>query len=95
MRAGRLIRMNTDPRLGTVERDLADVYREYIEQCGDDPGCAVMKAEAEKQLAALLAERSSPAPAPRCPSCDRVMGNREAVEQGSCNDCYGGAWSPA
>jgi len=32
--------------------------------------------------------------APRCPYCDRVMSNREAAEQGACNDCYGGAWSP-
>jgi hypothetical protein len=25
---------------------------------------------------------------PRCPYCDRVMSNREHVEQGACNDCY-------
>jgi hypothetical protein len=37
---------------------------------------------------------SEPPPAPRCPYCDRVMSNREAAEQGSCNDCYGGAWGP-
>lgn len=32
--------------------------------------------------------------APRCPGCDRVMSTREAVEQGACNDCSGGAYDP-
>ncbi len=32
--------------------------------------------------------------APRCPYCDRVMSNREAIEQGACNDCNGGAYWP-
>lgn len=27
----------------------------------------------------------------RCPYCGRVMSNREAAEQGACNDCHGGA----
>lgn len=32
---------------------------------------------------------------PRCPHCGRVMSNREAAEQGACNDCHpGGAYSP-
>jgi hypothetical protein len=31
---------------------------------------------------------------PRCPHCDRVMSNREATEQGACNDCSGGAYDP-
>jgi hypothetical protein len=31
---------------------------------------------------------------PRCPGCDRVMSQREAAEQGACNDCNGGAWLP-
>jgi hypothetical protein len=25
---------------------------------------------------------------PECPYCHRVMTNREAAEQGACNDCY-------
>lgn len=29
-----------------------------------------------------------------CPGCGRVMSRREAVEQGACNDCSGGAWDP-
>lgn len=37
---------------------------------------------------------ADPPPAPRCPTCDRVMSNREAIEQGACNDCNGGAWDP-
>jgi hypothetical protein len=32
--------------------------------------------------------------APRCPGCGRVMSNREAAEQGACNDCSGGAYDP-
>ena len=32
---------------------------------------------------------------PRCRGCGRIMSWREADEQGACNDCYGGAWSPA
>lgn len=39
-------------------------------------------------------ESSEPGGAPRCPYCGRVMSNREAAEQGACNACYGGAWSP-
>ena len=39
-------------------------------------------------------ERKSRSEAPRCPYCDRVMSNREAAEQGACNDCNGGAWDP-
>jgi ribosomal protein L37AE/L43A len=31
---------------------------------------------------------------PRCPGCGRVMSVREAVEQGACNDCSGGAYDP-
>ena len=31
---------------------------------------------------------------PRCPHCGLVMSNREALEQGACNDCSGGAWDP-
>ena len=25
---------------------------------------------------------------PRCPYCGLIMSNREAAEQGACNDCY-------
>lgn len=35
-------------------------------------------------------ERSKGYEAPRCPNCYRVMSNREASEQGCCNDCYDG-----
>jgi hypothetical protein len=31
-------------------------------------------------------------PSSRCPGCGLVMSNREAIEQGACNDCYGGAY---
>jgi hypothetical protein len=35
-------------------------------------------------------------PAPRCPSCGLVMSDREAVEQGACNECHpGGAYDPS
>lgn len=34
------------------------------------------------------------AAAPKCPSCGRIMSNREAAEQGACNDCSGGAYDP-
>jgi len=30
---------------------------------------------------------------PRCPGCGRVMSDREAGEQGACNDCYDSAWA--
>jgi ribosomal protein L37AE/L43A len=39
-------------------------------------------------------ERASRREAPRCPSCGLVMSNREASEQGACNDCSGGAYWP-
>lgn len=42
----------------------------------------------------LQPDQVTPREAPRCPSCDRVMSDREAAEQGSCNDCYGGPYSP-
>lgn len=29
-----------------------------------------------------------------CPGCGRVMTRREAIEQGACNDCSGGAYDP-
>jgi ribosomal protein L37AE/L43A len=29
-----------------------------------------------------------------CPYCGRIMSNREADEQGACNDCNGGAYDP-
>jgi hypothetical protein len=29
---------------------------------------------------------------PVCLGCGRVMSNREAAEQGACNECNGGAW---
>ena len=35
-------------------------------------------------------ERSKSYEASRCPNCHRVMSNREAYEQGCCNDCYDG-----
>jgi hypothetical protein len=37
----------------------------------------------------LAPQREGP---PRCPGCGRVMSDREAAEQGACNDCNGGAW---
>lgn len=30
----------------------------------------------------------------RCPGCGQVMSFREENEQGECNECRGGAWSP-
>lgn len=33
---------------------------------------------------------TGPREAPRCPYCGLVMSNREAAEQGACNECYGG-----
>lgn len=45
---------------------------------------------ASRELGAVV---GPPAP-DRCPGCDRVMSRREAVEQGACNDCSGGAYDP-
>jgi ribosomal protein L37AE/L43A len=38
------------------------------------------------------AEVEGPRERPHCPHCDRVVSDREAIEQGACNDCCGGAW---
>lgn len=31
---------------------------------------------------------------PQCPYCGLYMSHRENAEQGSCNSCFGGAYSP-
>lgn len=53
MKAGRLIRENArDEASGvrTVARPRAEVLAEIIEQCGDTPECAPLKAAAEAEL---------------------------------------------
>lgn len=51
-------------------------------------GTDTPNADALGRIAARVRE------APRCPYCGLVMGNREADEQGACNDCSGGAYDP-
>jgi hypothetical protein len=70
----------------------------YVEST--DPSSIYVRIDEDGVLVAAAPEQTfileeGPPPAPRCPACQRVMSNREAAEQGSCNDCFGGAWSPA
>lgn len=41
----------------------------------------------ENELHPAQAEVETPRERPHCPYCDRVMSDREALEQGACNDC--------
>lgn len=51
----------------------------------------VRSMHAHRRAIAALAEASTHEGPPVCPYCARVMSNREAAEQGACNDCHGGA----
>ncbi len=62
-----------------------------------DPNWISAAEESRQEINDHLEHKSriaGPPPAPRCPYCGLVMSNREATEQGACNECSGGAYDP-